>query len=707
MPIDTCRTYYWRTGTLSEHDTSWTVSSFISRTGLTGWEQSHFEQLDDNTFKFINIDAENRKFSFAPAARTIRCHNIGSPNSSNYMQLGYSMDQYSQYSSCGAANALLLVVIDSFSLDPWQSNMASYGQSNYPHCTSNEYENYFIFYLSSLDNALNNLINMINNDVPNGNYFMIYSFISGRFQQWPDSAYSAFESWGAEQVRNLSNNVPYIFFSRKGHPDEAAEVYGSSATDQIDFSRTMYTSNNHGTIMSTEIGPSRQWELLTWSADADSTDQYHLNILGVEPDGSTTLLIDSLTADTIDISDISAATYNKLRLQMYTSDNIERTPAQLRSWQVRFTPCTDLAIDAQHGWQFVSDTLIEGQQGRATAAFQNIGSEPSDSLLVHYWIQTAENQISDIGYHRLRPLQAGEYLIDTVSFPTLELSSDNIFYIELNPMRQGTSVYDQPELTHLNNFVQKPFSVVRDNCNPLMDVTIDGRHITDGELVSATPRVVVRVADDNAYLPLNSADMLSVYITDLHSGIEQKIISDSSHTISFSPGSTADNVAQLQIDMRLTSGVYQLRVRSHDASGNESGTDDYLISFEVMEESTISEVYAYPNPFSNDTRFGFILTGSGLPDEFRIEISNINGLVVKTITINDIDNLRIGQNLTAYTWDGSNQHGAQLPSGVYFYKVTARISESVHILTMQQWIHFPVHILGDGCPLGVHVEHHK
>lgn len=667
--LDTSQVYFWRVGDGS--DNGWSESSFVARTGLTGWEQSHFEQLGDNEFEHITVDSATRRFSFSPAYRTVRCHNIGSPkNDADYMGIYYSLDGYGGSSSCGVNAALLLVVIDSTTLLPWRSDRSAYGQWNYPNCSLADYEQYFIFYMWTPAEGVNKLINMVETYVPDGDYFMVYSFISGKFRQWPDSAYQKFEEWGSEGIRILGDNTPYIFFTQKGHPEQTEEIYGSSATAVIDFHRTLQTAYNHGTITSPTIGPSSRWTALEWEADADSMDVNCVNVLGVEANGATTTLMSDIDTAVADLSGIDANRYNYLKLQFETRDDSLRSPSQLKMWRVLYEPYTDLAVNRQHGWSFYADTLAEGERGRVSVAFENIGLQPADSVLVHYWIQTAANQIIEIGYRRLKALQPSEYVVDTISFATAGLVGDNVFYAELNPKSEGSSAYDQPELTHFNNFVIRQFCVVDDNRNPLMDVTIDGRHIKDGEIVSATPYIVISLIDENQYFALADTGLVSVYIANLETGIEERV--DLGKTaVSFEPGSLGSNEARLVLRLSLDNGTYQLRVRSHDVSGNESGADDYVISFQVINESTITDVYAFPNPFSSSTRFVFELTGTSLPDELRIDIYSPAGTIVRTLTMADFPSLHIGRNESSCVWNGTNSHGALLPCGVYYYKVSA------------------------------------
>ncbi len=71
----------------------------------------------------------------------------------------------------------------------------------------------------------------------------------------------------------------------------------------------------------------------------------------------------------------------------------------------------------------------------------------------------------------------------------------------------------------------------------------------------------------------------------------------------------------------------------------------------------------YPNPFSNSTNFEIFLNE---PSEIIIEIYNINGKLVKTIAKGNVLS-----GLHTYKWDGRNNNGVELESGIYFYRLKA------------------------------------
>jgi flagellar hook assembly protein FlgD len=92
-----------------------------------------------------------------------------------------------------------------------------------------------------------------------------------------------------------------------------------------------------------------------------------------------------------------------------------------------------------------------------------------------------------------------------------------------------------------------------------------------------------------------------------------------------------------------------------------------LISFTVLSEPGLSLTSVYPNPSSGNFYFSFRLTGNELPDEFMLEIFNLQGQAVRTFTIEDVQHFNIGTNTLA--WDGHEATGAYLPRGIYVYRL--------------------------------------
>ena len=110
-------------------------------------------------------------------------------------------------------------------------------------------------------------------------------------------------------------------------------------------------------------------------------------------------------------------------------------------------------------------------------------------------------------------------------------------------------------------------------------------------------------------------------------------------------------------------------VQGYDRGGNASGDNAYRISYEVINKPMISNVLNYPNPFTTSTRFVFTLTGSEPPQQMKITIYTVSGKVVKEIFLGELGSIHVGNNITDFSFDGTDQYGDKLANGLYFYKV--------------------------------------
>jgi hypothetical protein len=682
--------YYWRVA--ANHPVpdsiSWRESSFIYIPGKTGWSQAHPFQFKKDDYAFINLNREERRFDYIETPKKLKCVNIGTPASSQFEHIRFTIDNAisngnGDNGSCFPTSAMLIAVIDPVTLKAWPANIADYGQSNYPICTGLSRPQYYFVFPSGNTESRQNMINMINNEVPDGYFVLAYSFRNGNFEAWAESEYVCFENMGASQIRNLNNLIPYIFFCEKGNPMTAEETYGSTTNDRIEFEQDLYTDFNYGTITSTIAGPAQEWQSLHWYQEPDEpdNDSSFLEILYYDPVTNSTEIFDTIFPSTYDLQNlqnhIDYEEHPLLKLNFWTRDDSTKTPGQLKKWQLMFEGVPETAINPSDGFFISGDSITQGEHLEFAVATKNISPYDMDSLLVKYWLQTGDNQIVQIEQHRLAPHPSGDIAIDTMTFDTDELTGLNSVWIEYNPVVDGGD-YDQPEQYHFNNIAQYYFYAESDNTNPLLDITFDGIHILDGDIVSAKPEILISLKDENPVFPISDTSLFRVYLTNIETGAEQRIYfrdSMGNEVLHFIPAELPKNKAKILYEPEFSKdGIYQLRVQATDASGNESGDYDYIISFEVITESTITHVLNYPNPFSTSTRFVFELTGSVVPDVFRIEIYTVTGIMVKVIDKAELGPVHIGRNITEYAWDGRDMYGDQLANGVYFYRIKTRIS---------------------------------
>ena len=96
-------------------------------------------------------------------------------------------------------------------------------------------------------------------------------------------------------------------------------------------------------------------------------------------------------------------------------------------------------------------------------------------------------------------------------------------------------------------------------------------------------------------------------------------------------------------------------------------TPDDITGFEEQQGPTTSSANVlkqnYPNPFSAGTTIAFDLIEAA---DVSLVIYDLNGNYVKTL----LKNYSIEGNYSLY-WDGTNDNGSRVASGMYFYILTA------------------------------------
>jgi hypothetical protein len=686
------RVYYWRI--CRDHVNSdslvWKESSFIYMEGEEGWSQAHYNQFKEDDYLFIDYLPLTQKFEYVDFPKRLNCHNDGSVNLISIYEIGWNIDGATSnglgdFGNCGMASSMMIAVIDPETILAWASDMANFGHRNYPQCFSSGRPHYF-FSFNTDAVGLDSLKSMIDY-VPDGHFILSYSWGNGNYSNWPEDLLQAYEDLGAVNIRSVGDGIAYVLFSKKGTPSSAVETFGTASNNVADLPETDLISDfTYGFIKSVVVGPSNTWESFNWMQYAEedpSDDESWVKIYGITTQGDEELVVDQLGTDTYEVLNLNDSIdyqqYPNLKLEFYSKDETEKTPAQLDKWQLRFIGVPETAINPSSGYYFCCDTINEGDEFSFAVATKNISTYDMDSLVVKYWMQDNDNIVTDLDMRTLRTHPAGDVIIDTITYSSLGMSGLNSVWIEYNPINETIGNYYQPEQLHFNNYAVKYFYVQKDITNPVLDVSFDGRYIMNGEIVSAKPEILVKLKDENQYLVLNDTSLFRLYVTDLQTGFEKRIYftaqENPEETIEFIPADLPENSCQILYNPIFTQdGMYRLRVQATDVSSNESGDNDYVVDFEVITQSTITNLLNYPNPFSTSTRFVFELTGSEIPDELQIEIFTITGRLVKVIFIDELGPLHIGRNITEYAWDGNDMYGDRLANGVYFYQVKAKIN---------------------------------
>ena len=511
-----------------------------------------------------------------------------------------------------------------------------------------------------------------------GDPVLFFSIGQLNYPSWDAATLAKLQEVGvdAAALTDWQTGEPLIILGRKNAAPGTATVLradtigGVSVAEQaLSFEEQITSQFSRGSIVSRRIGPASTWSRLQTQIAAQENDHVTLALVGESATGQATVLFDDLADQPgVDLTSISAEEYPYLRLQFVTEDEIDLTPAQLRQWLVLYTGVPEGTL-----LQTMTDPATterpEGEPFTATFNFYNLSAHDfADSLTVAYSLSNQATRTTTTDSLRIAPLPAGDTATFSITTATFGRAGANDLLVNVNPRLLPEQSYQNNQAT-LRNF----FTVVPDQAHPVIDVAFDGRYIADGDIVSPRPLIEVVVRDENPILRKQDTTGVDIYLRrkpadgdTVATPFERVRLSGAD--VSYTPA-TDEALFTLTFQPELEDGVYTLRIQAEDASGNTSGTQPYEINFEVLNASTITYYHPYPNPFSEATRFAFTLTGSVVPDQLAIQIMTVTGQVVREITREEIGPLRPGSENIQFRWDGRDDAGSPLVSGMYLYRI--------------------------------------
>ena len=683
--------YYWRVtrDSLANGDLPWKTHSFVHiKDSPLGWHQSHFYQYTQDSLRFFRADTLSRKLQFTNNATriTVKAGYRGTdtrPGINNSYNEGYdfnwqwSWDQLANLNTGAVVFAILNPNNGRFVMNPLGSP------------TNPSLANPIPFFVFKVADSLQRvaMMDFMQNTIPDQSRVIVYGHTDnlGSWSLKPElwaadsitygtNIYRLFEAQGSTQLRQMSTSGTAAFgvIYKKNDPSVPMQeivnydkTIGPSLTDEF------LVNWVSGTLTTTKIGPASEWGGVYWNTELpdNGTDTISLSVYGIKTDNTEEKLMELPHGITeASLTQISAALYPYLRLEYFNEDTTNNTATHPSFFRVTYEPIPEGAVDPLTDFVFFKDTLDQGQNMHGQLVFKNVSLSKMDSVLVNYRIENSGGTGSEtLTLHK--PLSPGDTLRANITLNTAALTGDQRLIFDVNPNNH------QPELHHFNNVYFKSFFVREDQIPPLLDVTFDGVHILNGDLVSPKPEIIMTLNDENKYLALNDTADFRVYLK-YPDGSEQRIYFTNPDLLFF-PADAANlnkkNKAKLEFrPYLLEDGEYKLRVNASDVTNNIAGRVDYEVAFKVINKSALSNIMNYPNPFSTSTCFVYTMTGLEQPATLRIRILTVAGRVVREIDGNQFGIMRAGTHLSDYCWDGKDEYGDQLANGVYYYQVIAK-----------------------------------
>lgn len=684
------RVYYWRVSPVPVNNGvyTWNVSSFIYINGPEeGFNQSHFYQHANSKMERLSYNAG--KWVFGTRANQVFVRNGVYPYSGT-IDNDFSVDvNGSQHmaSTCVGAS-LIFNVFDSVTFKAWKNvdgsgaslHLSGSGDAS---CAASRNRNFEFSYQAAQDRKY--MMNFMDS-IPNGSYVIVRnipssdSTVNKYVDTWKSdtalygsykSLYHSLLAAGFTGVDSFYKPRSFIFIYKKGGSDFVPKFsISNSVLDRITLSAECLTPDTIGYITSPVFGPAKTWKQVIWngsSVESPSHDNPSVEVIGVDNLGNETILFSmDRNTHTLDVSSVDPVAYPNMKLRMRNIDSVSISPYQLSDWKIYYQPIPEGALAPNILVNF-KDTLEIGEPLQLAMAFKNISDYPMDSVGVKLSILDKNNTPTNFTIPNQKPLVMGDTIALRVNIDSKNFSESNTMFLEFNP-NPG-----QPEQHHFNNFVYRNFYVITDRKNPTLDVTFDGVHILNKDIVSAKPHIQIKLTDEAKFLLLNDTALNSVQVRYPDGTIRTHHFDND--TLRFTPATSAtDNSAvvdfypQFNSQSNAEGDEYELIVKGKDRSGNKAGSPEFRIAFTVISKPMISNLLNYPNPFSTSTAFVFTVTGSEIPQNIKIQILTVTGKIVREITKDELGPLHIGRNITDFKWDGTDQFGQKLANGVYLYR---------------------------------------
>ncbi|WP_240534883.1 C25 family cysteine peptidase [Pedobacter aquae] len=512
------------------------------------------------------------------------------------------------------------------------------------------------------------------NQIPKGHHIIGFNGSNAAFNLLPQYVLDEFRKLGLTKLETIKKGEPYGFWVTKGNLGSVKEItadYSSSippALQLISGDNPISYPGKNGSLSTGIIGPAKSWNKLEFNLENSINDNFNITVVGVDTLNNQINLFNSINNKIVDISQINAKNYPYLKFNYQFNNNVEAKLPKTNFLRVTYQPVSDISFYPELKNEQYKISLDEGDSIKWNIGLKNFGPVISDSLKVKYELISSNRTITK-NFKLPFLLNVNETNNIIIHVPTIGFSGECLLKVSISQI-------GLKEENIFNNVISSNYTINKDKIPPVVNVTFDGKHIINGELVSPNPHIKIMSYDDNKFLLMRDTSLIELSIRNINDNNFKRIYF-SGPQLSFSNLNGANQINIDYLPEKFVDGNYTLKITSKDVSGNKQLNNDFEIDFEVVNKQSITNFYPYPNPVSDKMKFVFTLTGDKIPENIKIQILTVSGRVIKEISKEELGSIRIGNNISDYTWDCTDDFGNRLANGVYFYKVD--ISDSSNI----------------------------
>ena len=660
--------YYWRVSPSPDPISGefyWSEpQSFIIIPEKEGWNISHYYQFLDTYKEGLEINP-SRKWEFNKNYIPIRFSN-GLWESDNQDQLGWFEFNGPFPKTTALAweveePALAIIAFDHD--DNRLENPRGGSNGSIP---VNKDKDYFAF--ENTQAGRDSLMHFIQHVIPNHYHILFYTVRNSELDlinssNWAlDSVrndgvniFNLLEGYGATSVRNIqsSQRVNYLshFIKSDGHLFE-----------EISFDDTKVLTNDfnlldwetYGTIsLDNEIIELNDRTLLKWSIDAmvDSSDSYDIYYQRID-NSNKVYIQNNVISGSQSINTLPDSIRNSAIFWSDVSDDhlLNPTPAQPQYYRMYGQLIGDFALAPNLLWNSPNPTYQASEMFSGSIAVANINHKETTLPYLITARNVENNDLIQLAQSTLDIPKNEQSKIDFNGL--LEVPGEYILTIQLNPKEEII------EGNYFNNTIQFPITILGDKSNPLLNVLFDGQSIFNGQIVSPTSEISIKLTDDNKFTLLNSADLITASIQQ-PDGSAWSITPGLNASYTF-PQLGDENTMELLINGNFEQeGTYHLEAFGRDVAGNANQVA-YKVDFQVFHKIGVG-VRAHPNPVIERLLIDYVLFGE-TQEGAQLYVTNAIG---KTVLVTDLTLV-----------EGQHQHFINIPSewptGMYQYQLVIK-----------------------------------
>lgn len=658
-------TYYWRSK-LRDSESDWVTSSFSVIENKTGWGQFQYGQFKENVLDNIIPNDETEQFRFDSVEVNLKFETSGKNQGDFIFNTNIIVNErtvLNHLDHVGGCTDPGVVVLP-FRASDLSTYLVDAGVG-YSVCGPDPK---VVSHFNIANVTLRGNLKKYLDSIPVGDFIILMATGDTKASNIDVALAESLAQFGNTSMVNIPDGVPYVFVGEKGKSSVYYEMVILDDTQKISDSLRLSAISNFGQISTNTVGASHDFTAVSWSVAEDSLETL-LTSLKQEGSGmdSTRFEVDAVIPDT---------TFDKesafLNFSFDFTDSLNKSIPQPNYWAVCYESAPEGVV--------LSSILNEenqfeqGDSLKFSIPFVNITNTNFDGDLEATWelLNLSTGQVFN-SQENLGLLQANDSVFLDLELSSANLSGRNKLTVQFN---SGLIL----EQKYTNNGLSFFVDVNPDDVGPVTEVYIDDILASYEVVTNGSPIIKTVVLDGNEYLVKNDTvgvelffagpceegecEFTPIYFSDSRVSFTNE---NGSFVVTFSPEGLED-------------GRYLFNAKGADAFGNQD-PDFFESAFIVKDAKELSYFLPYPSPFSSSMRFAYTLYGDRQPDKLQIQILGPDGGLVRAVSKEELGELKVGDRLTDWVWDGTDGNGKPLANGVYLYRVIIEDEEIKHLGT--------------------------